>query len=84
MSTLQVRLKNCIQPILELEPDMKAGVWGRYFDMELSSLKDYLSQVDQMDLAEEDVKRLENATATFLSELKLSRKKSTGKKRLLQ
>lgn len=84
MSTLQVRLKNCIQTILELEPDMKAGVWGRYFDMELSSLKDYLSQVDQMDLAEEDVKRLENATATFLSELKLSRKKSTGKKRLLQ
>ncbi|MFT4300733.1 MAG: hypothetical protein QM579_03180 [Desulfovibrio sp.] len=84
MSTLQVRLKNCIQTILELEPDMKAGVWGRYFDMELSSLKDYLSQVDQMDLAEEDVKRLENATATFLSELKLSRKGNIRKKRLLQ
>ncbi|MBB5143883.1 hypothetical protein [Desulfovibrio intestinalis] len=84
MSKLQVRLKNCIQTILELEPDMKAGVWGRYFDMELSSLKDYLSQVDQMDLAEEDVKRLENATATFLSELKLSRKGNIRKKRLLQ
>ncbi|MDD4702025.1 MAG: hypothetical protein PHI96_07375 [Desulfovibrio sp.] len=84
MSKLQVRLKNCIQTILELEPDMKAGVWGRYFDMELSSLKDYLLQVDQMDLAEEDVKRLENATATFLSELKLSHKESTAKKRLLQ
>lgn len=84
MSKLQVRLKNCIQTILELEPDMKAGVWGRYFDMELSSLKDYLLQVDQMELAEEDVKRLENATATFLAELKLSRKGNIRKKRLLQ
>lgn len=84
MSKLQVRLKNCIQTILELEPDMKAGVWGRYFDMELSSLKDYLLQVDQMDLAEEDVKRLESATATFLFELKLSRKGNIHKKRLLQ
>ena len=84
MSTLQILLKNCIQTILELEPDMKAGVWGRYFDSELSSLKDYLSQVDQMELAEEDVQRLENATATFLAELKLSRKGKTQKRRLLQ
>ena len=36
MSTLQIRLKNCIQTILELEPDMRAGVWGRYIDMELN------------------------------------------------
>ena len=84
MSTLQLRLKNCIQTILELEPDMKTGVWGRYFDAELSSLKDYLAQVDQMPLAEEDVQRLEKATATFLAELKLSRKGKVQKKRLLQ
>ena len=63
---------------------MKAGMWGRYFDSELNSLKDYLSQVDQMDLAEEDVQRLENATATFLAELKLSRQGKTHKRRLLQ
>ncbi|MBE6441730.1 MAG: hypothetical protein E7022_05280 [Desulfovibrio desulfuricans] len=72
MSTLQLRLKNCIQTILELEPDMRAGVWGRYFGEELSILKGYLEQVDQMALAEEDVLRLEKATATFLAELKLS------------
>ena len=84
MSTLQIRLKNCIQTILELEPDMRAGVWGRYFDMELNSLKDYPAQVDQMKLAEEDVQRLENATATFLAELKLSRKGKPQNKRLLQ
>ena len=28
MSTLQIRLKNCIQTILDLEPDMRAGIWG--------------------------------------------------------
>lgn len=44
MSTLQIRLKNCIQTILDLEPDMRAGIWGRHFDEELSTLKDYLQQ----------------------------------------
>lgn len=74
MSTLQLRLKNCIQTILELEPDMRAGIWGRHFDEELSTLKEYLQRVDTMDLAEDDVQRLESATAVFLSELRLSRK----------
>ena len=45
MSTLQIRLKNCIQTILELEPDMRSGIWGRHFDEELSTLKEYLQQV---------------------------------------
>ena len=84
MSTFQIRIINCIHTILELEHDMRSGEWGRYFDMELSSLKDYLAQVDQMNLAEEDVRRLENATATFLAELKLSRKGKPQNKRLLQ
>ena len=84
MSTLQIRLKNCIQTILELEPDMRAGVWGRHFDQELSTLKDYLHQVDQMNLAEEDVTRLEKATATFLAELHLSAGNGSQPQRLLQ
>ncbi|MGE9986518.1 hypothetical protein [Desulfovibrio sp. SGI.169] len=84
MSTLQIRLKNCIQTILELEPDMRAGIWGRHFDEELSTLKGYLQQVDHMHLAEDDVQRLENATASFLAELRLSRREQPQKKRLLQ
>ena len=63
---------------------MRAGVWGRHFDEELSTLKDYLQQVDQMNLAEEDVKRLEKATATFLAELRLSSGNGTQPQRLLQ
>ena len=84
MSTLQLRLKNCIQTILELEPDMRAGVLGRHFDEELTILKDYLQQVDQMNLAEDDVRRLEKATATFLAELRLSTQDRPQHKRLLQ
>ena len=83
MSTLQIRLKNCIQTILDLEPDMRAGIWGRHFDEELSTLKDYLQRVDRMNLAE-DVQRLENATASFLAELRLSRRGQPQQKRLLQ
>ena len=84
MSTLQIRLKNCIQTILDLEPDMRAGIWGRHFDEELSTLKDYLQRVDRMNLAEDDVQRLENATASFLAELRLSRMGQPQQKRLLQ
>ena len=84
MSTLQIRLKNCIQTILELAPDMRSGIWGRHFDEELSTLKEYLQQVDHMNLAEDDVQRLENATASFLAELRLSRGGQPQQKRLLQ
>ena len=84
MSTLQIRLKNCIQTILELEPDMRSGIWGRHFDEELSTLKEYLQQVDHMNLAEDDVQRLENSTASFLAELRLSRGGQPQQKRLLQ
>lgn len=84
MSTLQIRLKNCIQTILDLEPDMRAGIWGRHFDEEFSTLKDYLQRVDRMNLAEDDVQRLENATASFLAELRLSRRGQPQQKRLLQ
>ena len=59
-------------------------VWGRHFDQELNTLKDYLHQVDQMNLAEEDVTRLEKATATFLAELRLSAGNGSQPQRLLQ
>lgn len=71
MSILQMRLKNCLQTILELEPDIRAGSWGEHFGKELHILKKYLAQVDHMKLAEEDVQHMEKITSTFLTELKL-------------
>ncbi|GHU92007.1 hypothetical protein AGMMS49974_01630 [Deltaproteobacteria bacterium] len=84
LSTLQIRLKNCIQTILELETDLSAEFLGSHFNNELTALKNYLQQVDNMMLAEDDVKRLEDATANFLAEIRLSNKGLPQQKRLLQ
>ena len=63
---------------------MRSGSWGRHFDEEFFTLKGYLQRVDHMNLAEDDVQRLENATASFLSELRLPRGEHPQQKRLLQ
>ncbi len=70
-SLLHVRLKNCLQTILELEPDMSSLHLRTEFRTELETLKEYLNRVEDLDLAEEDVLRLERATANFLDELRL-------------
>ena len=71
MSVLQLRLKNCIQTILELEPSLcTTGTLGSHFADELHVLKGYLEQIDSMALMEEDVQHLEAVTAAFLAELK--------------
>jgi hypothetical protein len=84
MSILQIRLKNCIQTILELEPDFDGQFWKRHFTNEISALKTYLQQVDRMVLAEDDVQRLEAATANFLAELRFFNQNRPQQNRLLQ
>ena len=81
MSTLQLRLKNCIQTILELEPQIGADLSDRYF---VEELRRFLDSVEQMRLGEDDVERLESATATFLEELGLSRRTWQKQRRVLQ
>ncbi len=68
MSNLQLRLKNCLQTILELEPGMHEKGEDS-FDKEFSSIKSILSHVDQMDLLEEEVCWMEDVTMIVLSEL---------------
>lgn len=84
MSTLQLRLKNCIQTILELEPQIGTDVPERYFADEFLALRHFLDSIEQMQLGEADVERLENATATFLEELGLSRRAWRKQRRVLQ
>lgn len=69
MSVLQIRLKNCIQTILELEPELQRNGEDS-FDEDFTNLKKYLAHVDKMELEEEDVRRLEDVTTLFLAELK--------------
>lgn len=54
----------------------------RVFARELEALRVFLAQVDDMTLGEADVRRLETATAVFLSELRPSM--GTGTRRVLQ
>lgn len=84
MSRLQIRLKNCIQTILELEPGMRAAGAGRNFDEDFASLKTFLTRIDNMNLAEEDVLRLEGVTGTLLAEFGLFPHRNAQSQRLLQ
>ncbi len=84
MSILRIRLKNCIQTILEFEPDMRAHNGLCSFENEFSSLKTYLRRIDQMELAEEDVLELENVTSDFLAELEFARPRFAQRQRILQ
>lgn len=68
MSIFQLRLKNCIQAIIELEPGIRAA-GGNYFDKDFSSLKSYLELIDKMDLAEDEVEKLEKMTTNFIAEI---------------
>ena len=71
-NTLQLRLRDCIQTILEREPPMHDNGLEQVFARELDALRAFLEQVDGMTLVEADVCRLETATAVFLSELRPS------------
>lgn len=68
---LQLRLKNCLQTILELEPDLRALSVQEKFHEELKLIRNYLDRLEDMSLSEEEVTRLERATETFLGELRL-------------
>ncbi len=88
MSThLQIRLQNCLQTILDLEPDMEKFAIYDTFKDEMTALKKYLNELNTLSLSEDDVTRLEKATALFLQELSLPfiQAQNTGtNKRILQ
>ena len=84
MTTLQIRLKHCIQTILELEPELRENAVGKCFEAEFSTLRTCLQRIGALPLGEDDVQRLETATASFLAELKFSGQSVPRKGRLLQ
>lgn len=86
-SQLHIRLKNCLQTILELETDMTSLQMRSEFQGELETLKEYLSRIEHLSLAEDDVLRLERATANFLEELRIPLaqiSRESSKHRILQ
>jgi len=71
-----------LQTILELESQLETLEHGNSLLDEFVVLKSFLEKIDRVDLSEEDVERIEAATANFLRELQgpLSRAESNKKK----
>lgn len=67
---LHSRLKNCLQTILELEPDLGRIDIGSGLMREFSMLKSFMERLDAVLLEEDDVRRIERATMHFLEELR--------------
>jgi hypothetical protein len=67
---LQQRLRNCLQTILELEPDLERLEMGEMLMKEFQVLKSFIQRLGQVDVVEDDVARIESATANFLDELR--------------
>ncbi len=67
---LSARISNCLQTILELEPDLERLRLGHVLIKEFTILKSFLARMDRIDIDEGDVIRIETATENFLRELK--------------
>jgi hypothetical protein len=68
---LYSRLKNCLLTILELEPELERLQLPDTFRNELTMLKKHFEKIEYIEFFEEDLQRLEMATAKFLEELRL-------------
>jgi len=64
------RISNCLETILELEPELEKIELGKSLLEEFGVLKDFLERIDSVALNEDDVERVESATSNFLAELR--------------
>ena len=67
---LSARIENCLHTILELEPDLERLQFGHYLLRDFNILKMFLSHVEEIEVQEQDVVRIEAATENFLKELR--------------
>lgn len=82
-----VRITNCLQTILDLESQLEQLENGHSLLDEFAVLKSFLEKIDEVELSESDVERIETATSNFLRELEgpLSRRSPrSGTRRRLQ
>ena len=66
--TLQARLKECLQTILDLQDQLEEHNTQTSFTNELSLLRDFVQKIDILTLSEEEVYRIEVVTENFLLE----------------
>lgn len=70
-TALQIRLKSCLQTILELEPALEQLTVRHEMEGELAKLKTFMQRVERMDLSEDAVRHIEEATMAFLEGMRL-------------
>jgi len=68
---LRLRLKNCLQTILDLESDLARLEMGRVLLKDYSLLRAFADNTRAIALQEDEVARIEQATGSLLDELKL-------------
>lgn len=70
MMLLTCRLRNCLLTILELEEMLERTHLGPALQKEFSVLKQVMQRLENVEVEETDVCRIEAATSRFLAELK--------------
>ena len=69
-TSLNSRLRNCLLTILELEDVLTTTHLGPALRQEFVTLKEVVQRLEDVQIEESDVCRIETATSRFLSELK--------------
>ncbi|GHV54430.1 hypothetical protein FACS1894206_07200 [Deltaproteobacteria bacterium] len=69
---LHIRLRSCLQTILELEPELQTIEMAEPLLAEFSVLKGIYNKLETLLIFEDDVRRIEEATAHFLEEIQYS------------
>lgn len=83
MNSLQIRLKNCIETILDLRPCMRK-LYQTSFAEDFSRLETFAEKIDAMSLKEDEVERLEEMTAAFIRQARFSGGRLVAPARRLQ
>lgn len=66
---LRCRLMNCLETLLELEPALRRLSRENFLAEEFSVIKSFIEAMEELELDEAEVKRIEGATKIFLEEL---------------
>lgn len=70
-SVLRARVYNCLQTILDLEPELEKHALAERLLDEFRQLKQTILAIDSLELKESDVVRIEGSTAEFLEEIRV-------------
>ena len=68
-SRLQMRLRSCLRAILDFEDELRELDAADPLLAEFATLKDVFERLDSLLVQEDDVQRIEAATASFFKEL---------------